>query len=565
MIKKEEYKIALVLPRGPMRSSAISQAGSEHLGLGYIASTLRAKGYNVKILNFQIQDFLLFEEGIDEEYDISPKAMAKEIFEFKPNLVGISTTGITLDNSLLISKHLKEINSEIRVLLGGHQASVTDQDILAKENYVDFVIKGEGEKSFLELADQLRIGEVQFENIEGLTYRQDGEVRCNPMGNHLELDELPMPARDDLEIIKERINIKQARISTSRGCLHACTFCIDPSLYRKRIWYAHSAKRVVDEMELLNKKYDIEHFWINDDNFIVATKESKQRAWDIGNEIMKRDLKIHYRVFFRSDVFKNGTDDGLLKHLYDSGLRIALVGFESGSPIRLKRFKKNTTVDLNLKVAKLIKENNLGLQIGFIMFDPLSTFEDLRKDIEFLYNIDEMYLVYNFIQNLDVFHGSEIANYLEAEGLLNERIDYKSPYRVYRFKDDRVGKLAKAMENIFDSETIRRDKILQKINIFEFPNLSEYVMSSNDTDLINKVNKFDDVRKETVKKLNDINYEFMIKAIDLAENEFDLTVFENMKNKVIEEQNYLYSNLLNQYTDLEMNTKTGDEDNGKKF
>ncbi len=507
-------QILLILPRAcEKRSSAISQAGMEHLGLGHLASYLRQFGYSVEIVNMELLHYIETTD-VNSEYNSLEKDTAyilNKIKQLNPLIVGISATMFTINESLAFCNSIKNSTPDIYTLLGGTHVSVCPDEIMDKEKNVDFIIVGDGEISLLSLVKELN-STKQFEIVSGLAYRvKNGDVKINahiPIDNDT-IDSLPIPARDDLIFSQKYKSITEARITTSRGCEARCTFCCDPAINPQRKWSGRNAKLVVDEMEYLNKQFGINYFWINDDNFIPPTNAGRERAEAIARDIISRSLGIHYRALFRADTFHE--NDELLPLLRKSGLRIAFVGFESGSQAKLKRFCKQIKIEQYYILVNELVKNEIGLQIGFIMFDPFSTFDDLRLDSLFLYNIQEMYLLTNSMQMMDVFPKTMVCRMMEKRGLLRNKIGYNSSYTNYDFFDTNVGNMAKMFNNAYKGEIVAIDKQLQRLKIVEFPSVINNINPNNvRTDLSVQINRI-------FSQINERNYKMFIKYISLFE------------------------------------------------
>lgn len=527
----KKSKVVLVLPmvRGAA-FSMMSQAGAEHLGLGYLAAYLRDKSYEVAIKNFQLFTMVnQWEELCDSGvYEKLLNECAKEILALNPDIVGISVTGPTMDESLKMCEIIKTVNPSIITVLGGHQVSVLAQDIIRNEKDIDYIIIGDGEITLYNFVKAIDEG-TDLSAIPGLCFRHNGCTVHTGFPAQLDLDKLPNPSRDSLQKLKSVINIKEARLSTSRGCLDACTFCVDSTLYKKNKWIARSPESVVNEMEYLHKEFGIEVFWIIDDNYLNSSPKSQERAKIIAEELIKRNLNIWYRAYFRADGLNNA--EHILPLLRKSGLRLVHIGFESGCQCRLDYFRKRMKVEQYYRIAKLLKENNIGLQIGFILFDPFTTFNNIREDVKFLFDIGEMYIMFNFVQNLQVFPGTTIYGQLESEGLVNQKQTYKSTLKLYDYKYPAVKNLADAMEEAYCMERINVDKEIQRYNIIKIPcavyQLESIASSESGNYIRQKVQSFIREKNEILDGLNAFNYKCFLKIIDMAETRWNKDFFDS--------------------------------------
>jgi anaerobic magnesium-protoporphyrin IX monomethyl ester cyclase len=501
-------RFTLVLPRTEsMRSSAVSMAGAEHLGLGSIAAYLRLQGYSVTQLNYQLSTFFNAWDGLsDPRSSYSAEAIAAEILDTEPDVVGICVTSMTLLESIRICELVRAARPQTVLGLGGPHAILCAKDLMATFDVLDFIGLNDGERAMSLIGDALTRGVFPCVIPEAIT-RADhrdravlDEYRRTPKG----VDHLPVPARDDLLWMLLRAPISEARITTSRGCNYDCTFCIDAMRY-ERMWYARSAVQTVHEMEMLNRRLGITHFWMSDDNYITGAPVSRRRAVEIADLLAERELDVTYRVRFRSDTFVHAP--GLLARLAESGLVAAFVGLEAGSAEQLERFKKRTTVDQHKVCVAQMREQGIALQCGFIMYEPYASFDDLEASATFLCEIDEMYLESNFTHSLDVFPGTEIADDMARDGLLHPGFDATSPYDAYDFNDPAVGALAKAIELSHNPDTVTRDKWLYRYRTNLLPRAYRALRGHR------RLDEWKRREQATIRRLNDGNMAFFTGAI----------------------------------------------------
>lgn len=521
-------RLTLVLPRSKVhRSSAISMSGAEHLGLGYIASYLRSMGVPVKLINFQLSSFFNAWDGLmDERRSYEIEDLAKEILAAPPEVVGICVTSMTLADAASMAKLVKQENPACIIGLGGPHAILCASEIMEQFKEIDFIGLNDGERSLAILLEKVGRGEWPRpipEIIVRSVENQDTPINKRSQRLSRSIDDLPMPARDDLLKIVVRAPVNEARLSTSRGCNYQCSFCIDALRYN-RTWYARSAEQVVDEIERLHRCLGIDHFWVSDDNFLTNSPQSRQRAEDIANGLIERDLDITYRARFRSDTFIN--DPELLTKLAQSGLTAAFIGLEAGSEAQLERFNKHTTVAQHKRIVTQLRENGVALQIGFIMFEPYATFGDVLASGQFLYEIDEMYVVGNFIQGLDLFPGAGIVEKMRQDGLIDPDFGAVSNYDAYRFKDPRIGQLAGYLERCHDEETITRDKWIYRYRANLLPRLYRKMRAEGIGDKNYMVKKWQEREQAIIKDINDVNYKFFKRVVTAAEQEQPDEVFE---------------------------------------
>jgi anaerobic magnesium-protoporphyrin IX monomethyl ester cyclase len=525
-------RISLVLPSSDeKRSSAISQAGAEHLGLGYIAAYLRDGGHHVKIFNMQVDNYLSYWELAESAPPRTTEDTVAMILADEPDLVGMSITGITINEALKMSYRIKELRPNLPIIWGGHQAFYSARDLMQREPCVDAVVASDGEITMLRVVAAYEAGEP-LTSITGL-YLRSSEGRMVYTGPPPEpaLDELPEPARDTLEeMISRGLKVTDARITTSRGCPFKCTFCVDPSLGYRVKWRARSAELVVQEMQNLVDRYGIEFFWFSEDNFIPSTHRGRDRAEAIANLIIESGMKVGYRALMRADAIKG--QRVLIDKMMSSGLSCVYIGVESGSPRRLDYFKKQETPEEYRDVLTMLKEARVGLQIGFIMFDPLTSWDDLTIDGKFLHSVGQMYLYSNFCQTLDVFPGTEISLMLIQRGLLAADFSYDSPYDKYDWQVPEIGVLGRAYMRGYGEEQIDLDKLFQRLMVVDVPGIwRRHHEGGLSLELANQVQ---DIADRHIGRLNDAGLQFFLDSLDLARLNWSQDRFDERRKLHIE-------------------------------
>ena len=143
------------------------------IGLASIASYLRQHSYEVKIIDADVEDFSNIKENQEGlyEYGLSWGDLRKRIEDYGPDVVGISCIFTPrFRNTVKISEIVKEVNEEIKVVVGGVHVTFCPEETLNKKT-IDFAVLGEGERSFLELIETLNANSVDFSKINGIGFR----------------------------------------------------------------------------------------------------------------------------------------------------------------------------------------------------------------------------------------------------------------------------------------------------------------------------------------------------------------------------------------------------------
>ena len=277
-----------------------------------------------------------------------------EIAELKPDVVGISSlfTPYFREVREIAARVKKRLNAI--VLVGGSHASAVPESLLGSP-HVDYVIRGEGEKAFVEFLRYL-LGQSSVEAVPNLAYKQNGEIVYNPIEDNFPIDELPLPDLGDLSPSSYTFDGKPMTFMiTSRSCPHKCSFCSVHTTfgtnYRRR-----SLENVLQELELRYQQgYRVIDF--EDDNLTYYKNTFKELCRRLIEIFPNRDMDF---------VAMNGIsylslDDELLEQMYEAGfshLNLALVS--SDKTVR-ETTKRPHTLEAYVKVVN--KAHQLGFKI----------------------------------------------------------------------------------------------------------------------------------------------------------------------------------------------------------
>jgi anaerobic magnesium-protoporphyrin IX monomethyl ester cyclase len=244
---------------------------------------------------------------------------------------------------------------------------------------VDYVIRGEGEKTLEELLLTLeKRGDPSM--IQGLAFRRQGQTVVTPSRKVMhDLDELPVAAWDLVDIESYRKiwmrhhGYFSLNIATTRGCPFKCNWCAKP-IYGNR-YNSRSPENVIREIELLITNYKPDHFWMCDDIFGLKP------GWvnEFSNLAKEKNLKFKYKIQSRVDLL---LEENTIDALSRSGVDTVWVGAESGSQKILDAMDKGTTVEQIREATKLLRQKNIRvaffLQFGYLGED----IDDIRKTID---------------------------------------------------------------------------------------------------------------------------------------------------------------------------------------
>ena len=364
------------------------------LGLGYIANVLLKNGYEVEIFDVLAEGYdheEIVERGKYRYVGLTKKVIIKRIKKFSPNIVGV-TIPFTVQAKAghEMAKLAKDINPQTKVVVGGSYPT-TYADLILNDKNIDFAVRGEGELTLLELAKKIEKKGKGFDSIKGLVFRKGRKVLINqPRLPLIDLDNYSVawelfPMAKYFEAankIKSSRSIstfgkRWATIFTSRGCPFQCAFCAG-HLVMGRIWRPRSVENVINEMEYLIDKYQIQHFDIEDDNFTL----NKKRAKIICDRIIKKGWKIEWST--PNGIRADTVDEELIRKMKESGCVRVIVAPESGNQWVVDSLM-NKKIDLNYvkKVVRWCRKNNLLVDAFFLIGMPGEKGEQIKDTIEY--------------------------------------------------------------------------------------------------------------------------------------------------------------------------------------
>src|SRR5699024_11016396 len=208
---------------------------------------------------------------------------------------------------------------------------------------------------------------------------------------------------------------------------------------RDNCWRGCSPQYIVGEVKQLVEEHGINRFWFIDNSFEDHAPGDKDRMINIAQGIIDSKVNISYETYFRAEVYKRFTPESI-EIMRQSGLVGTIIGIESGNKEDLLLYRKRASVEDNYKVIEFFRNNGIAVDIGFINFNPYSTFEKLRKNAEYLYKTKYGSALYYFVERCGITSFSDILQQVKSDGLLLDSHE-SSPY-AYRYECDSVGKLS---------------------------------------------------------------------------------------------------------------------------
>ena len=297
------------------------------------------------------------------------------------DLAVLHTSAPSFASDLKTIEAMKAVNPDLKAGLIGAKVAVDPNGSLAASRLIDFVAGNEFDFTIKEVAEGR-----EWSNIDGLAFRNaDGRIVHNPPRAVLEnMDALPFVTpvyKRDLEIQNYFIGyLKHPYISlyTGRGCKSRCTFCLWPQTVGGHRYRTRSVGHVIEEIAWAKKAFpQVREFFFDDDTFT----DDLPRAEAIAKELGK--LGVTWSCNAKANVPRE-----TLKVLRDNGLRLLLVGYESGNQQILYNIKKGMRIEFARRFTKDCHDLGITIHGTFILGLPGETRETIEETIRFAAEIN---------------------------------------------------------------------------------------------------------------------------------------------------------------------------------
>ena len=325
-----------------------------HHGLCSISAMAKREGFNVELLDLRcLKDWDHFRS---------------EIAKTRPDVVGLTMR--TLDHDITL-KAVEIVRSvcECKIVLGGIHPSLYPEEFV-ENDMIDFVVIGEGEISFVNLLKGLKNDQIPEEKVI--------------YGVRPVLDDLPF---EDMKLYDLGSSVKfsifggllkppNIQMVVSRGCVFNCKFCqpAERKLFGKKVRY-RSVDSVLEELMEYKKRFNIRSFQFQDDHFLQNVRWVEEFIESFPRKF--RDLEFAFQT--RSDsIVKNEENVRVLAEL---GLRLIIIGFESGSQRVLNFLRKGTTVEQNINAAEVCRKYGILVSGNYMLGIPTETKEEVMETV----------------------------------------------------------------------------------------------------------------------------------------------------------------------------------------
>jgi len=363
------------------------------ISLGHLGAALRRAGHEVGILSL----------GATSRF--SPSGLASYLAGFAPGLVGFGAYQRNLLHVRGLARLVKRILPACRVVLGGPQALFMPDATLTAMPEVDFLSRGEGELTLPAIVEALEAG-TDGAAIPGTTSRRsEGGTHTGPSPTVPgDLDAYPSPW---LEEVLDPTDWDEAVLLSSRGCPHACAFCITPAACGRR-YRAHSVERVLEEIAFIAAR-GTARLWFADPDF--CCREARVVALLEG--MLRRGLRLGMWLETRADV----VTPELVALMRRAGVTTLAMGLESASERVCGGLDKRIRPDQVAAAARTALAAGLEVELFSQFALPGERVDDAMATLAFVQACGVPIRGNTNAQQMQLYFGSEITRDPDAYGV----------------------------------------------------------------------------------------------------------------------------------------------------
>ena len=340
-------------------------------------------------------------------HDITVDQTIEEARNFDLIVLHTSTPSFRMD--CRTAESIKAANRHCLIAFVGGHPTALPEDTLRSSEAIDIAARKEFDHSMVEVAQG-----IEWTKIEGISYRKNGGIHHNPdraVMTTEELDRLPFVTEvyeNNLNYLKYNSPYCQypyVSLYTGRGCPAKCTFCLWPQVTQGHRYRVRSPENVFEEVSQMKAKFPkMKELFFDDDTFTADPARARKIAQLI------KPLGITWSTNSRANV-----DYETLKILKDGGLRLFVVGYESGNAQILKNIKKGVGLDRARRFTRDCHDVGILIHGTFILGLPGELHDTIRETMKFAREMDCETIQ---VSLASPYPGTELYDYVKANGLL---------------------------------------------------------------------------------------------------------------------------------------------------
>lgn len=370
-----------------------------NLAIRYLKAFTKDLDYNCTLREFSINDRI--------------EKILKEIIEEKADVVAFSTYIWNVDYVDKLSNLIKAVNPEIKILYGGPEVSY-DGQLYLKESVGDYVILGEGEKTYREFVEY-QLGKKDIKEIKGIYYKEQDNIMFNGNRPLMDMNELVFPYEEE-----DNLDNKIVYYEASRGCPFNCKYCLSSTTHGVRFLDIERVKRelqyFIDKkvrlIKFVDRTFNCNHnfskaIW----NFLIENGQDTCFHFEISADILREDelevLRKAPKGMFQFEVGVQTTNDTVLNNI--------------------NRFVNFSHI--KEKVEELEKIRNIKQHLDLIAGLPGEDYKSFKKSFNDVHSIEPEEIQLGFLKLLK---GSSMREEAEKWGMVYSPYP---PYEILKTKD----------------------------------------------------------------------------------------------------------------------------------
>lgn len=366
------------------------------------------------------------------EYTINDSlySITSDIYHTGARIVGFSCYIWNIDAVLKVCSNLKKIDNDIIIILGGPEVSFDCREFMKSHEFVDYIIKGEGESSSKLLFSYLSGDNVSMSQIKGLVYRDNDCIMENGEADLItELDSIPFPYSDD-----ESFENKIVYYESSRGCPFNCSYCLSSTIKGVRFFSIDRVKK--DLLWFINKNVSLV-------KFVDRTFNCSNHYFEIFKFLVdnRKNTRFHFEI--SADIL----DEKLIQFLntVPKGLFQLEIGVQSTNESTLGYVNRKSDLSkLSHNIIKLRHPDNIHLHLDLIAGLPGEGLESFTRSFNHVFSLKPHMLQLGFLK---VLKGSSIRKDTHRYGIVFTEYP---PYEVLKTSDISFSELTH-LKNIEDT------------------------------------------------------------------------------------------------------------------
>lgn len=328
-------------------------------------------------------------EMVSKEYTINNELLTilSDIYSEKPDVIGLACYIWNVDMTLKLANLLKQVLPNVIIVLGGPEVSYDPAELMSQHECVDYIIQGEGEETLRSLLLALQSNH-SVEHIEGLAFRQKGEIIVGSPQVVAELTAIPFPYSDeDINKLKDKIIYYES----ARGCPFSCKYCLSSATSGVRFF---DLERVYQDLQFF-----IAHN-VRQVKFVDRTFNARKEHYlPILRYLAKQDCRTNFHFEISADIL----DDEVLTFLKD--VPVGRFQFEIGvqstyTPTLEKISRHNNWPKIVEYVTKIISYQNIHVHLDLIVGLPEESYAQFGQSFNDVYQLQPHMLQIGFLKLL---------------------------------------------------------------------------------------------------------------------------------------------------------------------